>query len=239
MNLYKAFGFKKARPAIRPGQYAPGMGAGRGDAPKDQPGQAGGLSGVPPGKFWQLEGKYGAAKGLPQANKGQKKWELRDKKEVAQQVIAGDPKARPGQGKHEGYTQTLNRQDPAGGRAKQWAKTGTGPAPQITPSTQAAKAGTTLPKANVKQYNIPNYAAAGKPAPKPLVGQGPLRPGQTRAPATSSAAATNIKTPKIKTPKIKAPANVGALGSAGMGSTSSGSMGGSMGGGMGGSMGGI
>ena len=258
MNLFKTFGLKKARPAIRPGQYAPGMGAGRDDALTDKPGQAGGLSGTPPDKFRQRIDRYEADKGLPQANPKMQRSQLRDKQEWASQVASKDPaeqaKARPGQGGLEGYKQTLDRQDPAGGRARQWAKTGTGPDPQITPTTQAAKAGTTLPKADSKQYNLadvyskvtpqgskPATAAttqAGKPAPKPLVGEGPLRVGQTRAPATSSAAATNIKTPKIKTPKIKAPSNVGALGSAGMGGTSSSSMGGGMGGSMGGSMGG-
>ena len=118
--------------------------------------------------FWQRTDKYEQARGLPQANPEQQKWNWRDAKEWAGQVTSKDPaeqaKARPGGGAYEGWTQTLDRQDPAGGNARQWHKTGVGPDPQITPMSQARKPGKfwwTNPKPEVKQYDIPDYGPQG------------------------------------------------------------------------------
>ena len=91
-----------------------------------------------PGGFYQRTDKYERAKGFPQSNPKQQKWDWRDAKEWAGQVTSKDPaeqaKARPGRGAYEA---------------------GVGPDPQITPSTYGA------PKAKVKQYAIPDYGPQG------------------------------------------------------------------------------
>ena len=159
MDILKAFGIKKARPMAYPGKNAPGMGLEPGGGPPHFKDHFSG-EGQPRG-FWQNQDRYAEEKDFF-GPRHEQKWKWRVAPEWAGQVTSKDPaeqaKARPGGGQYEGWEQ----QDPYG--YKYWAKTGVGPDPQITPMSQARKPGKfwwTNPKAEVKQYDIPDYGPQG------------------------------------------------------------------------------